>query len=306
MSDFDLSSFVSVSQTNDEQGLCLHVNNESAQLKVSLFGGHVLSFIPKKDNIDRLWVSSGAIFDNKTPIRGGVPVCWPWFSSYDAFNGEELSQVIDYPSHGFARSQMWQITEISETVENDVIVETTLVLSPTLLGQYGFSELLSVKLEIQVSDSLILTLKTLNSSHKNINITQALHTYFRVNDITNLQIHGIQEDYYDKVTDTYDNQLALPYTVASEVDRVHLFDRKSAQNNQIISLFDAGINQTMTHIEHIGNNSVVVWNPWIERCEQMKDMASDSYKTMMCIEAATTEVVCVKANSEYQLSQIIK
>ena len=82
-----------------DQVTTVTIENHYSAIVLSLFGGHLLSFTPKKDQRERLWVSPRAQFDKRKPIRGGIPVCWPWFGRIAA------------PAHGFARTAEWELVE---------------------------------------------------------------------------------------------------------------------------------------------------------------------------------------------------
>lgn len=101
----------------------LDIDNAFATARVSLFGGHVLSYIPKQDGQERLWLSPHAVLSGEKPIRGGIPVCWPWFSDD---HGREKGQL---PAHGYLRSQVWKIQHSEDTDTG-----TVLVLRPTFTG----------------------------------------------------------------------------------------------------------------------------------------------------------------------------
>ncbi|MFT4746307.1 MAG: glucose-6-phosphate 1-epimerase, partial [Congregibacter sp.] len=85
----------------------LHISNAFATAEISLFGGHVLSFKPKHDARERLWISQSALFDGKKAIRGGIPICWPWFGDHSCNN--------DVAAHGYVRTQTWQVLNSEET-----------------------------------------------------------------------------------------------------------------------------------------------------------------------------------------------
>lgn len=303
MKNINLDHFQSVHLHNGEQGACLVVDNQYAQFKLSLFGAHALSFIPKSDARERLWISENAIFDGKTPIRGGVPICWPWFSS---FTGERQADIENYPSHGFVRSQFWKVANIEETNTSSGISSTEISLQPSKLGLCGFDENISVCLKVIVSETLSIQLITSNNSDKPIEITEALHTYFSVPNIHSIMVKGIDEAYYNKVNDSYDNPVALPYCIDKEVDRIHLRKSDTLDESQLIVIGDSDSDSVLVNIEHSGNNAVVVWNPWIDRCLEMKDMASNSYETMLCIEAANTNAITINAGESHIITQMIR
>lgn len=293
----------SVTVEDADKGLCLKVNNKHAVLTLSLFGGHVLSYINKKDNKERLWLSKNAIFDGKSPIRGGIPICWPWFSNHH--------QNSSFPSHGFARTQVFTLLDIEEIVSEATVIRTQLTLVPSKLDLFGYKNI-QMKLVINVSDALSIDIISINNDKEVIHITQALHSYFKVDDIYQTLLKGITTTYDDKLTQTRGHSAPTHYTFESEVDRIHQSDDASQpQKIEILSL-NKEIKKTslpVIKIEQYGHDSTVVWNPWIDKSKSMKDMENEGFMSMLCIEAANTRnaktPLQLAPNERYTLRQTI-
>lgn len=286
------------------KGLCLIVENSNATAVISLFGAHLLSYINKADNKERLWLSEAAIFDNKTPIRGGIPLCWPWFSSH-AVHAE-------YPSHGYARTQMFTLVDISETHDGNNITSSVVTLKPSNPKQFAYT--LDMSIVITVSGALTVEIQSHNQGTSAVALTQALHTYLRVDDISLIQLHGVKTPYADKLNATTQNKAPQPYLFNQEVDRIHDFAHNKQTCLQKITLTQYHPNDkpsatTIRAIEQQGHDSTVVWNPWKDKSVSMKDMHQDGYKTMLCIEAANTtgaqEPLILAPEQTHNLSQTI-
>jgi glucose-6-phosphate 1-epimerase len=301
-----------VSLSDDQHGLCLNINTTKASAKLSFFGGHLLSFINKKDGKERLWLSDKAVFDGKTPIRGGVPICWPWFGSYashlDACITEEFISKQErekalvksiHPNHGFVRSQVWQVLSIDEQDKNEIV---TIKLSPQQVDLHAYTKL-NLVLKVTLTDTLNMSLITTNQSEETQYISQALHSYFAVPDITNIQIEGLDGDYYDKPSDSYNNQSPSPYKINQEVDRVHA--NTHFEKAQSVKLYSKTSDYQQT-IEQFGHNSIVVWNPWQDLSKEMRDMEDDGYRTMLCVEAANMPAISISPGMTHTLEQIIR
>lgn len=296
----------SVSVNDDEKGLCIKVSNANANATISLFGGHVLSYIPASSNKDVLWLSSQAIFDSKSPIRGGIPVCWPWFAAYNSSNFDNaLANTNNLPSHGFLRTQFWQLLELKETQEHNKVVETILRLRPTNIDVYDAYKDMDVILELTIGSDLTVSLISQNKGEENIQITQALHTYFQVDNVQSTIVEGVSENYDDKPSATKNNTTALPYVFQEEVDRIHYLNNAKANTAQVIHLVDHK-HSMRQQIENYGNDSVVVWNPWQEKSVSMNDMADDGYCSMVCIEAANTKATTISPGETFTLTQLVK
>jgi len=285
--------YSSVSTGNIKQLQTLKVVNTHCKAEIALFGAHLLSFVPNSDGKDRLWLSETAIFDKSKPIRGGVPICWPWFASlYPELKASENSKL---PAHGFVRNQDWRVIAIEESPE-----ATTITLSPTQLGLYGFSEKLLTCVEVTFSEKCSIKLITKNTSDQPVKITAALHTYFNITDIHQTKIIGVGGRYIDKTKENGVFEQALPYLINSETDKTHLQDEDNQfKFIQVISQLDT------ISIEQHGHDSVVIWNPWQEKSTAMADMQDNDYLNMLCIEASVTQGSVLAAQEQHTLVQII-
>lgn len=275
----------SVTIEDGPKGLCLRVDTQHSTLLLSLFGGHVLSYINKADNNERLWLSKHAVFDGKTPIRGGIPICWPWFSNHHL----EPS----FPSHGFVRTQMFDLIDISETLSGQNVVQSQLTLSPKQLDLFGYKNI-QMKLIIEISSTLNINIISMNNSNEIMPITQALHSYFRIENIASTLLKGVETDYDDKPSITFGLKAPIYYTFDGEVDRIHKHDHNNFSQPQSIEISSTATcpeheQITTIKIRQCGHDSTVVWNPWKEKSISMKDMENEGYATMLCIEAANTQ-----------------
>lgn len=287
------TQYFSVSTSNREQLPTLTVVNRHCKAEVALFGAHLLSFIPSSDGKERLWLSETAIFDKSKPIRGGVPICWPWFAGiYPDFKAHENSKL---PAHGFVRTQDWRVIAIEESHEATIIT-----LSPTQLGLYGFSDDLLTCVEITFAEKCSIKLITKNTSEQPVKVTAALHTYFNVTDIHHTTIMGVEGRYIDKTRESGIFEQLLPYLINTETDRIHLQDQKNQFGFiQVISQHDK------ISIEQHGHDSVVIWNPWQAKSKTMADMQDNGYLDMLCIEASLTKGTVLVAQEQHELVQII-
>jgi glucose-6-phosphate 1-epimerase len=261
----------------------LRIENAFASAEVSLFGGHVLSFKPKHDDRERLWVSQNALFNGKKAIRGGIPICWPWFGDH---GGDT-----DVAAHGYVRTQTWGILNAEDTDTG-----TTITLKPQTSAGKGFDGDAELTLVLQVGQQLNIQLCTTNLGDTFFTYNCALHSYFAISDIKQCELLGLSGQYSDK---THGNQMFAtpqPYGFTEETDRVHL------QQPRNLSIIDE---QIKTDILSSGHDSIVVWNPWQDKSNSMGDMADDSYLTMLCVETAITQGQSVAPGETHILEQTI-
>ena len=161
----------STSITTHQSIQVLEVDNDHARASISLFGGHIISFIPKYDQRQRLWLSEQAIFDAHHSIRGGVPVCWPWFGDHQATRVDQSDKR--FPAHGYVRKQQWLIVDCQDTPKG-----TEIILQPNSSQGDGFEGHAQLTLIIKVGLRLSMQLVTKNLGEKPFSFTCALHSYF--------------------------------------------------------------------------------------------------------------------------------
>lgn len=261
----------------------LQIDNAYATAEISLFGGHVLSFIPKHDRQERLWISQNSPFDGKKAIRGGIPICWPWFGDH--------ADNTDVAAHGYVRTQAWEILNSQETQ-----TATTISLKPQTSHGDGFAGSAQLTLTVHVGKQLIIQLHTTNLGDTPLTYNCALHSYFAITDIKQCELLGLSGEYLDKTRDYKINKTPQPYQFNEETDRVHL------QKPSTLTIANGDLK---TKIQSAGHDSIVVWNPWQDKSTSMADMANDSYLTMLCVETAITKGQEVAPQSTHVLEQTI-
>jgi len=234
----------------------------------ALQGAHLFHY-HAKDKEPLLWLSEKSYFEKGKAIRGGIPICFPWFgkNNYDD----------TLPQHGFARNQVWKLMSSHELSDRSTHVQFILTPNKETKALWDYAFVLIY--DIRIGAELTLSLTTINSDTQAFEITQALHSYFNVSHISSVSIKGLENTIY---YDSLDNQLGKQHGVLSvekEVDRIY-FD-----NSSNIILQDK---IQLIEMKQEGSKSLVVWNPWKEKSKQIIDMQNDGYKTMVCIETANT------------------
>lgn len=267
----------------------VEVKNSLGKAMISLMGAHVLSY-QKAGSEDILWVSEKSYMEYGKPIRGGIPVCWPWF-------GPHPDSARKLPSHGLARISVWEVKEKSECPDGS----SKLVL--TLPGSRLPDEFaaLDAELEIIVGSTLKMNLKTTNNGEKDFSLTQALHTYFNVEDCTKLHVEGLDNTaYIDKVDGGAEKMQNGDVRIGEEVDRIYM------DTTADCTLVDE-ISNRKVEISKKGSTSTVVWNPWIKKSIAMPDFGDDEYHTMICVETvnAGKDVIVLKKGESHTLAMEI-
>ena len=251
--------------------VCIEVANAAAKAKISTYAAHLFDYTPAGER-PVLWMSGSSWFEVGKPIRGGVPVCWPWFGPGAR---EEL------PAHGFARLSQWEVRAV-ESFENGSVTRVVLGLTPE---QAAKPELVTFAFDLEceflIGRSLTVALTMKNCSESEQVITDALHTYFNVKSVEAIVIRGLDAvEYENRVVgaEAFGCVQDGDIRIDCEVDRIYL-DTTGA-----VEILDPGFDRTIV-VEKFGSASTVVWNPWIRKSHAMPDFGDEEYHTMVCIEA---------------------
>jgi len=239
--------------------------------EIYLYGAHVAQF-QKHGDPSLLFLSRSSVFVPGKPIRGGIPVIFPWFG-----------QRADKPGmHGVVRTRDWDLADVAVAADGRVAVRFRLPEQPESTG-------CAVEFTVTVADTLGAELAVANQSAAEIEFESCLHTYFTVGDIDTVSIAGLNGvDYLDKVeafkrkTETND-----AIRIASEVDRVYL------DTPHAVEIRDGSLRRAI-RIEKENSLSTVVWNPWVAKARAMPDFGDEEYKHMICVESGNVSLNPVK------------
>jgi len=264
----------------------IHIHNQHADALISLYGGQILSYRPKGHD-ELMFLSKKAFFEEGKAIKGGVPVCWPWFGPHPT----EKS----LPAHGFVRNRMWKVVHTETTQDAATRVSLGIESSPETLSMWPHDFRLT--LDITVGKTILLKLTTRNTGDQHFSISQALHSYFSVGDISLTTLSGLDaKQYIDKTDNGVTKTQHGDVTVHTEVDRVY-YDVPAS-----LTIADKS-NQRHIEITSEGNNTAVVWNPWSKISIASADLLDDDYQRFLCVETANAlmDVVEIPAGNEYSL-----
>ena len=295
----DVKKSVLADSSSLTQATGLSVTHKLCNATISLYGGHVLSWQPIKHK-PVLWMSNASLYGNDKGIRGGVPICFPWFGPFDAETFEHTKNgslsVEDKSSlanHGFARTSTWDIDSINITANNVKIVLILKGENKSPAWKIPFE----VKQEIIVGETFSQNLFITNKSPKAIEYTGALHSYFAVSSPKYTEIQQLSDvKFYDKLTDE-NNKIQPLNNCTGPIDRVYY-------NNETMNIIDKGWNRKLT-ISTTDSNQWVLWNPGQETAENMTDIHASGENEYVCLEAANTSPVSIAANATAVLGQLI-
>ena len=258
---------------------CWHFQHGQAQLLVAKQGAQVLSY-QVGDEPPIIWLNEKAQYKAGKGIRTGVPVCWPWFGNL-ARNPQSV-QAMRHSSepaaaHGLVRTREWELLEIDDAGE---ALHIELGLPRVEGGIPEWPHDVSLTLSIRLDSQLHLNLTSHNRGDTSVSISQALHSYFAVSDVRQVQVKGLDGLTY---IETLEDWKALKQSgdlgFAGETDRIYL------DTPPQLSIHDPDWSRSI-QLTSRGSHSAVIWNPWIERAKQFSDMADDGWQRMLCIETA--------------------
>lgn len=268
----------------------IEIDNGLATATISPYAGQILSYRPAGAADDLLFVSERAYFELGREIKGGIPICWPWFGPDPTASGRGL--------HGFARMLPWTLSGCESLPDGATRIRFDLAdhAGTRDIWPHPFN----LWLEIEVGATLSLTLTTRNTGETPLRITQGLHTYFRIGDATRLTVTGLDGcRYIDKAAGAGDAIIVQngPVTVASEVNRIYEAVPAS------LSIEDPVLGRRI-RIETEHSRTCVVWNPWIATARAMADLDDADYRRFICVETVNTasEVIRIQPQDSARLT----
>lgn len=257
--------------------LCLAVDSAQGRAQVYFQGAHVAAWHPAGSAHPVLWLSRSSYFEPGRPIRGGVPICFPWFGPHR----EDPSA----PAHGFARLREWTLTEAHE--DPDGTVRLALELAGEDLSPLWPHRFRAVH-RIQVGRSLRMALEVRNEGTGSFTFEEALHTYLGVSDIRRVEITGLEgADYLDKMAASARvREGSGPIRFSGETDRIYV------DTHAACTVRDSGLSRRIA-VSKEGSDATVVWNPWIAKARAMPDFGDDEWTEMVCVETCNVNVHAV-------------
>ncbi len=264
-----------------------HINGEAT---ISLYGGQVLGWQPKGHQ-PVFWLSHNTEYKEGKAIRGGIPLCWPWFGAYE--NPPIQSEKPCLINHGFARLSHWKLIEHQIHKES---VSVTLInegenKSPLWPTAYKLTQVLTFGKDFTQS----LTID--NLSNQAIKYTGALHSYFCVQSPENTTIDALSDLTFHDKTIQQENQKSPLINCKGEIDRVYLGSPKAVIKDLI--------GNREIEVSTQGCNQWVLWNPGAKLAKNMKDIHLGGENEFVCLEAANTQWQKIKPFANHLISQKI-
>lgn len=268
----------------------LRIDLPSAGAEIYLHGAQVTSFKPA-GSADAIFLSGHSSFEHGKAIRGGVPICFPWFRN-------KLDDP-KAPSHGFVRTKAWAITAVEHN--NDTVTATFLTGSDASTRAWFPFDFRLVH-RVTVGKELKLELIMTNLDTKPLRFEEALHTYHLVGDARQVSVAGLDRvDFLDNTDGNKEKiqQGDLHFTKAT--DNVYV------KTSHMMDLVDPILKRRI-QIEKTHSNTTVVWNPWQEGAAALADLGDEEWKKMACVEASNIRAygVNLPAGAEHTMSATVR
>lgn len=245
----------------------MEVTTPWSRAEIYFHGAHVTQF-QKHGEPPLLFLSQCSRFEAGAPIRGGIPIIFPWFG-----------KPADKPAqHGFARTREWELKEVVSPADGSVILRLG-------LPEAGDSAEFAVEYLVTVGTALGAELVVTNKSHRTVTFENCLHTYFTVGDINAVSVTGLKGVEYLDSLDGRQRKLESDEVIrfAGEVDRIYL------NTSQTVKIRDESLRRVI-QVEKEHSLATVVWNPWIAKAKAMSDYGDDEYQRMVCVESGNVAV----------------
>ena len=244
------------------------VSNKHGDADICLYGAHVTSFRPR-NSMDLLWMSPESNFEEGKAIRGGIPVCFPWFGPHKTDS--------EKPQHGFARLMYWEVANTSTNASGESVVRLQLSSSAETKAYWPHDFL--AEMTFVVGKKLTATLKVTNTSGAPFDYTCALHSYYSLSAIESISIEGLKGlTYYNQLTGERDVQEEETLEITDALTRHYL----NTETPVIIA--DSAFRRRIK-VDKSGSKVTTVWNPGAETCANIGDLPDDGYETFVCVEA---------------------
>lgn len=268
------------------------VTNKYTTANIALHGAHLLNYIPDGQK-DIMWMSEQSLFENGKAIRGGIPICFPWFGPHPADRTK--------PQHGFSRLQEWQVNDIKSNEDGSTLVSLSLKETAASMDLWPYK--FNAAIDFNIGKMLEVKLTVTNTGNELFEYSDALHTYFNISDISAIYIEGLHKaTYYDGFEMDLKTQEATNLQFDKETNRRYV----NYTGHCIIN--DAGYNRKI-NVAKNGSKVTVLWNPGEAVTKTIADITPDGYKTFVCAEPANAypgiDMIELSPGESHTLSTVI-
>lgn len=266
--EFGIEGHISFRDINEDT-VVVDISSQHSRASIVMQGAHLIHWQSVDCGNPVIWLSQDARFARGKSIRGGIPVCWPWFGAHESDT--------HFPAHGYARTVDWELLSSKLADEDHVELQFRLIDNDHSRSMWPYA--CECCLHFVIGKTLKVSLTTDNKDRQAFVLGEALHTYFAISDIEQVELTGLEDcAYYDKVADSRGQQRGH-IRFSGETDRVYM------NTGARCIIDDAGWQRNII-INKSASQSTVVWNPWQAKAEDMGDLGKEGWRRMLCVESA--------------------
>ena len=266
----------------------LHINTALAKAEIYLHGANMTHFQARSEK-PLLFDAQNIEMDPNKTLHAGAPICWPWFGPHPSDKTK--------PQHGFARTSLWQLKSTQHIHDTVRIVLTLSQNEETLvLFEHDFN----LEITFTIAKQLSISLTTTNTSSKPFSFTDAIHTYFNIGNINDIQIKGLEHTPFIDATDNKKEKIeSESLEITQEVNRVYIPTTKTCE------IIDKSLSRSIL-VSKEGSNATTLWNPWREN--GIHDLGGEKYQSFVCIESvnALDDLITLQPTDSHTIAQIIE
>ena len=267
----------------------VHITAHLGEGEMYLHGAHVTSWKPA-GNDEMLFVSTKSRWEEGQAIRGGIPICFPWFRA--------KADDPHAPAHGFLRTRMWQLESIGEN--EDGVAITMFSESDEQTRRWWPGEF-RVEQRVLFGSKLSLELVCTNTGTTPIRFEEALHTYNRVADVHDARLQGLDTvRFLDNTDSNKEKTQRGDVAIASASDNAYM------NTGTAVDLVDPKMRRRI-RLTKINSLTTVVWNPWAEAAAKMRDLGDGEWTQFLCVEASNIlgAAVNLEPGQEHKMTAVL-
>ncbi|MGA8743303.1 MAG: D-hexose-6-phosphate mutarotase [Terracidiphilus sp.] len=245
----------------------IQVQTSSATAEIYLHGAQVTAWKPADAN-EVLFLSEKSQWAEGKAIRGGIPVCFPWFRA--------KADDPQAPAHGFVRTKEWKIESIAVEPGESVCVHFSTGSDDATRRWWPFDFQLEYRITIGRALKLELTMK--NTGQSALRFEEALHTYFKVGNVERVRVSGL-----DGTTYLDNREGNRRKTQSGDLQFSAQTDDAYVNASGPMEIVDEVLRRRL-ETKKWNSNSTIVWNPWRDGASSMMDLRQDEWCGMLCVE----------------------
>lgn len=269
--------------------LRVQITSRHCEGEMYLHGAQVTSWKPVGHD-EVLFLSSKSHWQDGQAIRGGIPICFPWFRA--------KADDPKAPAHGFVRTKAWQLESIAQ--QDDGVAVTMFTESDQKTRRWWPAEFRLVY-RVTFGAKLRLELKFTNTGSNSVHFEEALHTYNLVADVASVRLRGLDTAHFlDNTDSNKEKKQVEDVVVTSQMDNAFM------KTQNAVELIDPKLRRQI-RLEKDGSHTTVVWNPWREGAAGLRDLGEGEWTQFLCVEASNIlgDAVSLAPGAQQQITAVL-